>query len=165
MKLFQYAYTHFLKEQSFYAKALATVLVIFGARLWLINNYGSSVPYWDQWGTPLTDLFLPWLNCDLSVEQFFAFSNEHRPFFTRSLDLSLLVVNGQWDPLVEMVVNSGIYAFAIFIFMVIIKNLIGNRVDHSLFLLLIPLGAIPFGWESTLAGLHTGWYLVLLFTF
>jgi hypothetical protein len=24
-------------------------LVIFGSRLWLIHNYGSSVPFWDEW--------------------------------------------------------------------------------------------------------------------
>jgi len=164
MKLFQQFYANFLKEKSFYAKAFATVLVIFGARLWLINNYGSSVPYWDQWVSPLLGLFLPWLNCDLTLEHFFAFHNEHRIFFTRSLDLSLLMVNGQWDPLVEMVVNSGIYVFAIFVLIGIVKNLTG-RVDNSVLLILIFLGTIPFAWENSLAGLHSCWYLLLLFTF
>lgn len=150
--------------QQFYIKIFATILVIFGARLWLVNNFGVAIPFWDQWDTPAVDTFLPWLNCNLKWEQLFTFSNEHRPFFTRGLDLFLLVVNERWDPLVEMVTNCGIYAFAIFILLVILKDL-QVIVNYLLLLLLFALSAIPFGWESSLAGLHTGWYLVLLFTF
>ncbi|MHA1774128.1 MAG: hypothetical protein ACTSXO_08380 [Candidatus Heimdallarchaeota archaeon] len=42
----------------FYLKLLAVALIIFGARLWVIHNFGNTVPYWDQWDSEAAFLFI-----------------------------------------------------------------------------------------------------------
>jgi hypothetical protein len=35
-------------------------LIILGAKLSLINSYGSDLPYWDQWDVEPQDLYIPY---------------------------------------------------------------------------------------------------------
>jgi hypothetical protein len=69
-------------HQSFYLKLLAVALVIVSARLWLIHNFGSSVPFWDQWDMQAAGLFLPWLDGTLKLDNWLATHNEHRVVVT-----------------------------------------------------------------------------------
>ena len=76
---------------------VALLLVILGAKLWIIQVYGSPLPYWDQWDEAKL-VFKPWLEGHLTWGALFAAHNEHRIVFTRLLDLLELRLNGQWDP-------------------------------------------------------------------
>jgi len=64
----------------------ALLLVVLGAKLWVIQVYGTAVPYWDQWDEAKR-FFKPWLEGHLTWGAWFAPHNEHRIFFTRALDL------------------------------------------------------------------------------
>jgi hypothetical protein len=152
-------------RQLFYLKLLAVALVIFGARLWLIHNFGSSVPYWDQWDSEAAFLLLPWLNDSLAFSDLFAVHNEHRIFFTRIQTLLLLILNeGQWNPLLEMVVNALLATLTAIILIVILNHLLGRSVQNLILISIALLWSLPYGWESILGGFHSCWYLMILFS-
>src|SRR5208337_564107 len=88
---------------------LALFLTALGAKLWVIQLYGSAVPYWDQWDEARL-FFKPWLEGRLTWSAWFAAHNEHRILFTRLLDVLALWLNRQWDPLLQMVVNAFLHA-------------------------------------------------------
>jgi hypothetical protein len=153
------------ENRLFYIKLFAVALVIFGARLWVIHNFGSSVPYWDQWGAEAKRLFLPWLNGTLTVSDLFAAHNEHRIFFTRILSLLLLVLNErQWDPLLGMVVNALLSTFTAVLLIIMLNNLLGKALQNLILLTVALLWSIPYAWENTLASFQSQFYMMLLFT-
>ena len=98
-----------------YLEYAALALMIFGARLWLIANYGSPLPILDQWDGEAAMLFKPFLEGTLRFADLFAPHNEHRIVLSRLLALALLRLNGQWDSLVEMTINAAICAVAHFV--------------------------------------------------
>ncbi len=149
----------------FYLKLLAVALVIFGARLWLIHNFGSSVPYWDQWDSEAAGLFLPWLNGTLTVGDLLAPHNEHRIFFPRLQALLLLILNdGQWNPLLEMVVNAFISTLTAILLMIVLNNLLGQAVQNWVLFSVALLWSLPYGWENILAGFQSAFYLMMFFS-
>ena len=50
---------------------------------------------------------LPYSSGGLTWRQMFTLHNEHRIFFTRVLAMALVILNGQWDPHLQIVVNIG----------------------------------------------------------
>src|SRR5579859_8276599 len=87
----------------------ALFLVILGAKLWVIQLYGSWLPVWDQWDEA-DQFFRPWLEGHLTWHDWFAPHNEHRIFFTRLLDFLVISLNGRWDTLLQMTVNAILHA-------------------------------------------------------
>ena len=152
--------------QSSYLKLLAVALVIVSARLWLIHNFGSSVPMWDQWDMQASGLFLPWLEGTLKWDDLFAAHNEHRVLVTRLLSLSLLILNEtQWYPLLEMIVNALLSTTIAIILIAVLKNKLEPAVQNGLLLSIILLWSLPYGWESILGGSHHfPYYLMILFS-
>jgi hypothetical protein len=149
----------------FYIKLFAAALIILGARLWVINNFGSSVPYWDQWNTPAAFLFLPWFNDTLIWSDLFAPHNEHRVFFTRILDLLLLFLNEkQWDPLFGMLFNALLFSFIAVILILMLNSLLGNRVQNLILFSVTLLWSIPSAWESILGSFNSQYYFMFLFS-
>ena len=139
-------------------------MVIVGARFWLIGNYGSDLPYWDQWDAEGAYLYKPLHDGTLSFLDWFAPHNEHRVFFTRIISYILQVTNGQWDARVQMVVNSSFYALvACGIFLLFAK---GRGYVFGLFwsVVLAAIFSCPFGWENTLAGFQSQFYLLTAFS-
>ena len=55
-------------------------------------------------------MYLPFADGGLTWRQMFTLHNEHRIFFTRVLAMTLLLVNGQWDPQLQIVVNIALHA-------------------------------------------------------
>jgi hypothetical protein len=152
-----------IKSNHFYLKLLAVALIIFGARLWLIHHFGSSVPFWDQWDAEAAFLFLPWLNDSLAFSDLFAAHNEHRIFFTRIHALLLLILNeGQWNPLLEMVVNALLATLTAIILIVILNHLL-KPAQNSILISIALLWTLPYGWENTLAGFQSAFYFMMLF--
>jgi hypothetical protein len=149
----------------FYPKLLAIAIIIFGARLWFIHNFGSSVPYWDQWDGEAANVFLPWLNNTFTVTNLFAPHNEHRIVFTRLLSLGLLILNDrQWDPLLEMVVNALLSTLTAIFLIVILNKLLGAVLQNLIFFSITLLWTLPYAWENILGGFHSCWYFFNLFT-
>lgn len=81
----------------------AVVLVV---QLWLVARAGTDVPFMDQWDVEGRWLYPAWRQGTLEPMDLFRAYNGHRIFWTHALNLSLFAANGQWDPLVQLVVNA-----------------------------------------------------------
>ncbi|NJO18078.1 MAG: hypothetical protein HC877_20815 [Thioploca sp.] len=151
--------------QPSYLKLLAAALVIFSARLWLIHNFGSSVPFWDSWDMQASVSFLPWIDGTLKWDDLLAAHAEHRIVFIRLLSLLLLILNEtQWDPLLEMIVNALLSTTIAITLIVILKNKLEPAVQNWLLLSIILLWSLPYGWENILFGYFNHYSLMMLFS-
>ncbi|MBE9562589.1 MAG: hypothetical protein IMF12_06980, partial [Proteobacteria bacterium] len=131
----------------------------------MIQNFGSSVPFWDQWGAEAANLYLPWLNGNLTLNHLFHPHNEHRIFFSRILSLLLLILNErQWDPLLGMVVNAFISTCTAIFLIIILNNLLGKVVQNTIIFVICLLWSLPYGWENIIASFQSAFYIMLLFT-
>jgi hypothetical protein len=144
---------------------LASALVIIGAKLWLIIIYGSETPFWDQWDSEPAFLYKPYLENSLRVSDLFVPHNEHRILFTRILALTLLELNGYWDTILQMTINAAIHAASIAVLLTLLGRALQAGHVTLLAVFTALLFAIPFGWENSLSGFQSQFYLLLLFTF
>ena len=83
--------------------------IILGAKIVLLDNYGSNTPFWDQWADPQF-IFRPYLTGQLHLLDLIGAHNEHRILLTRLVALGLFVAKGHWDSYAQMLVNAGIHA-------------------------------------------------------
>jgi hypothetical protein len=142
---------------------LLLFFAIFAAKLWVIRQYGSSVPQMDQWSGEAWKLYKPYLEGKLAFADLFAAHNEHRIFFSRLLYLLLLKANGLWEPLLQMVVQAAMHAAAIAFYFSPCSRSLSGRQRVLLLLATSPLWLLPFGWENTLIGFQSPFYFVALF--
>jgi hypothetical protein len=145
----------------FYLKLLAVALVMFGAKLWFIHNFGSTVPFWDEW-TLVRGIYLPWLNGNLTVSDLLVTHNEHRPVFTRLVNLLLFILNKQWDPLLGMIVNATLSTLTAVFLIVVTRKLLGEPVENIFLLSMTLFWILPYGWENLVWSFQIGWYMMVL---
>ena len=86
------------------AMVLAVFAMVLGADLSIVAVAGTDIPFQDQWDVEGQRLLAPWLDGSLNIGDLFRPHNEHRIVWTQLLDLGLFSLNGQWDPLVQLVV-------------------------------------------------------------
>jgi hypothetical protein len=142
----------------------ALFIVVFSAKLFLMRENPVTVPFWDQWDAEARTLYTPFHDCGLSWSQMFSLHNEHRVFFTRLLALDLLLVNGQWDPRLQQVVNAAIHALTAVLLAAIFWITNGRRrLDLLVFVCALTF-AVPFAWDNTLLGFQSAFYFLLLFS-
>jgi hypothetical protein len=142
---------------------LGLFFLILGAKLDLINAFGSDVPFWDPWGLE-GGLFIPALEGRLDPSLLFRSYGEHNVLVSRLLALMLLKLNGQWDPIVELVVNSLIYSLILTGLCLILWRLAGRK-NLPLFCLMIAIsGVLHFGWENTVSTFQSCFYFLLGFS-
>jgi hypothetical protein len=139
------------------------LLVVLGAKLWLIGQYGSAVPFWDQWDSEGWLLYRPYLTGTLSPARLLEHHNEHRILFTRLFGLGLLTLSGEWNPLLEMIGGALAHTVTLGVLIVVLGHQLdtGGRVALAIFCMAIH--TVPFGWENTLWGFQIQFYLLLLF--
>jgi len=138
-------------------QAAGAFLIILGARLWLVRAFGSDLPFWDQWGAEATYLYIPYFRETLSLGDLFAAHNEHRILLTRIFSLGLLLLNGTWDPLLQMALNALLYAsVGVLVLRAVMptSSLAWSAAVPLLF-------ALPFGWQNTLGGFQLQMYLLI----
>lgn len=149
----------------FYLKLFLVAAAIFSVRIWLINTFGSTVPYWDEWDAEAVYTLIPWFDGNLSLSTLIAPHNEHRLFFTRIFSLILLILNdNQWDPLVQMVFCAGLATLNAIVLALILKKLLGARGYNTTLFAVALLGIIPFAAENVVWGLQINWYFFNLFS-
>lgn len=97
---------HWLRRPNLWFLAGA-VLIVFGAKLSLIQAFGSDVPYADQWTGEGLTIFQPLMRWGgVPTEHFFFPHGEHRPVTMRYWAYMLFQANeNQWDGRVECVAN------------------------------------------------------------
>ena len=135
---------------------------IFASKLFLIANFGSGIPYWDQWGSEAKHLLIPFLEGRPLLTDLFSPHNEHRIALTRLLVLVLFVLNGQWDPIVAMVAQAALHAGILSLFIALFAQIL-DRYSWSLFALIGSIFyCLPFSWENTLWGFQSQFYFSTL---
>jgi hypothetical protein len=138
-------------------------LVALGAKLWTIQIWATDIPYWDQWDEARL-LFKPWLEGTLTWHDFFIPHNEHRIVFTRLLDLLEVKLNGQWDPMFQMVVNAVIHVVYGCGLAAVIWNLTGRKYAGPICILMLMFFALPFAVENTIRGFQSQEYFLNIFS-
>jgi hypothetical protein len=145
---------------------LRLALFLIGAKFALIAVYGNATPYWDQWDAEASLLYRPWIEGSLSWFDMLAPHNEHRILTTRLLALLLFEINAEkWDPIIQMQVNTILHILSIFTLLFFISKSLPNVYKTILFIFSAILFSIPYGWENTLSGFQSQFYLLLLFSF
>ena len=142
----------------------ALFLTVLWAKATLLEHYPVPVPFWDQWDGEAATLYIPWWHDGLSWRQMFMLHNEHRIFFSRVLAVSLLVVNGQWDPHLQILVNAVVQSLAALVFAAALWMSMGRQ---RLPLVICTIGLVfapPFALENSLAGFQSAFYFLLLFS-
>jgi hypothetical protein len=140
---------------------VALLGVVAAARLWVVLDYGSSLPFWDQWGGE-NGLFRELFAHRLGASALLAAHNEHRILWTRLLTLLTFELNSrQWDNAVEAVVNIPLYVGAMAIPALVLLRSRRGLAAASLIALWLALGALPYGWENALIGFQSQFYLFM----
>lgn len=138
--------------------------VVLLAQLWLVAVAGTDIPFYDQWGIEGSWLYPAWREGSLHFSGLVQPFNEHRIFWTNLLNLGLFVLNGQWDPLVQLVVIAGLRAAC--------AAGIAWRVgvgregrDHGLVAVIVTFAFLPhLPWHNVLWGIESHSYFVLGFS-
>jgi hypothetical protein len=144
---------------------LALFAVVYGARLWLVDVYGSPVPFWDQWDAEGAALFKPFLLGNLHWSSFLQHHAEHRIVLTRLLAFGLFLINGMWDPRLEMVFNATIAAGTATIIAYLFLREMGEAGWRPVAAAVAVLWTLPYGYEDTTCGFQSQVYLLVLLSF
>jgi hypothetical protein len=140
---------------------LALFLVVLGAQLWVVQLYGSPIPMWDQW-FEADWFFRPWVEGHLTWSHFIAPFNEHRILFTRLLDLSVIWLNGRWEPMLQMTVNAFIHAAFVCGLAFCLWDFLGRKSGWLVCFLLAPFFALPYAAENALWPMNSQQYFMSL---
>lgn len=146
--------------------ALAYVVfaaIVLAFKMYLVNKFGSALPFWDQWDAEAYSLYKPYTEGTLSWGSLFEAHNEHRIFTTRILALSLLELNGEWNPILQMVVNAVLHTIAVGVLVHLIYLSLGKKYLFELLCFSAFLLSVPYAWENTISGFQSQFYFVLLF--
>ena len=137
----------------------ALFLVVLGAKLWVVQLYGSPLPLWDQW-YEAERFFRPWVEGHLTWKAFFEAHNEHRILFTRLLDMSVIWMNGRWEPMLQMTVNAFIHATFVCGLAFCLWDFLGRKNGGLVCFLLAPFFALPYASENTIWAFNSQLYLL-----
>jgi hypothetical protein len=142
---------------------LGFFLLLFGARLHLIQHQGHWIPYWDQWEAEAAKLYHPLENGHLRGADLIGPHNEHRILWTRLTSLLAYRLNGGiWDPLLQMVLGGALHGLALVLLLATLRRDLPERAFPWLLLFSLSL-LIPFGAENALWGFQSQFYFLLLF--
>ena len=139
----------------------ALFLVVVGAKLWVVQLFGSPLPLWDQWYE--ADVFLrPWVEGRLTWRDYFSPMNEHRIFFTHLLDMGLISLNGRWEPLLQMTANVFLHATFVCALAFCVWDFLGRKAGWLVCFLLAPFYALPYAAENTIWAINSQQYFLSL---
>lgn len=154
---------HFLKKAAPFCAG--TLLLLATLRFMLLMAAGSSIPFWDQWGGE-NAIFGAFQNGNLTWQQLVSAHNEHRIFWTRLLTIILFSMNGQqWDNQLEAVASNAIYCAALTIPVFFAARGLSRFKATTMMITVILAGGLPFGWENSLVGFQSQFYINALLAF
>ena len=143
--------------------ALLCALAVLVARTLLILTFGSSLPFWDQWGAEGTAIYKALIEGSYDWNHLWTAHNEHRIALTRLWAIALFELNQQqWDVRVQCLANSLIVAVSTGLFAWYLQRRIPALRAALLCLLLVLAGALPFSWENTIAGFQNAFFFLML---
>lgn len=152
-----------LSLRSRWALALALFLVLWGARLVVVDRFGSDIPFWDQWDKEADKLYAEWFE-SRDAKHLILPHNEHRIFPTMALNLGLVLVSGQWDARMESVVSAALNALVLAGFFGWISGRVGRGWALAIGFILAAVGSAPIPWENVVSGFQTQFYFLIGFS-
>ena len=142
-----------------------TILIVFGSMLVTVENYSLSIPFFDEWGAEAVILYKNYENGELVASDLFLPHNGHRIVLTRLTALVLYIINGGWDPQVQMIINALLHA----ILCAVLVRIIFHRLQSGTIFVLpvvltILLFSVPFSWMSITVAFQSQFYFMALFS-
>jgi hypothetical protein len=142
------------------------LLALIVVKMLVIGIAGSSIPFWDQWDGEAAGLYKPWIEGSWTWHTFVAPHNEHRLLPTRLVHLTLFEALGRrWNPVAQMTVNAVLHLSAIVALAGFVASSLPRDRRWTVWIFAAALHAVPFGWDNTLQGFNTHFYVLLLLTF
>jgi len=135
--------------------ALGGAFLALAGRLWLICNYGTTLPFRDEWKAVAVDLLGPWIAGTLDWHAFVAPLNDHCLILTRSTAFALVRLNGQWNNLLETSLNALLVAAPLTLVLRTVAPALGRAAAVAWALLAGLLLALPITGENTLWGIQS----------
>ncbi len=149
--------------RSLFPWLVALFLVVLGAKLWVVQLYGSPMWLWDQW-YEVRQFFKPWLEGQAGWQDYFAPYNEHRILFTRLLDTGVILVNGRLEPMVQMTVDCFIHAGYVCALAFWLWDFLGRKRGGLICGLVMPFFALPYAGENTIWAFDSAAYIQGIFS-
>lgn len=142
---------------------LGVVLLAVGAKLALVQHYGTDQPFADQWAAEGMYFLRGPLYYRIDLAQLASFHGEHRPALMRLWVRGLILANGgQWDCFVELVANLLIYAgFLAVLWRYLVSQLEGLWLGLAAAFMAV-LFALPCAYENFLWGFQSHFFFLLL---
>lgn len=143
---------------------VSAFLIVFGAMLATVDIFGSSIPYTDEWDAEANWLYRLFEQGDLGFGEIAAPHFGHRLILTRLTSLGLYVLNGGWDPQLQMIVNGLLHALICAVLVGFIVQRTDGPYRTPAAVATIILFTVPFSWLSILVAFQTQFYFMLLFS-
>jgi len=136
--------------------------LLLGLLFGLIRQYGSELPFHDQWDAEGLHLLRPWRGGADLVPFIFRFHNEHHPVLTKLIALGLAAVDGMWNALPQMLLNTVLQGGVL----LLLVRLAHRHLPPRSAWLVAAAGAIalslPLLWENLLWGFQSQFHLAVL---
>lgn len=129
------------------------------------DRFGSPMPDWDQWDAEAGEVFIPWYGSDQFLTHLFNPHNEHRVVLTKLQNLTLGLLNNQWDSRLEAATNAMLHALIAAALWVSGRRWLAGRWHAPLFVLLAALFGFPVAWQNVLGGFHSQQYWLVGLSF
>lgn len=140
------------RRLEFLALGLIAAFAALAGRLLLIRDFGTALPYQDQWRLIAIDVLQPWLNGTLSVSSFFQSANDHLNTLGRLYSFSLVLANGQWNNLLEITLNAVLHGLTILLLVITVAPALSRFAAVVLALVAGLVAGLPYSWENSLFG-------------
>jgi len=145
--------------------AVAAGMAVLAAQWWLVAHAGTDIPFQDQWDVEGKWLYPAWHHGALQLADLFQPYNGQRLVCTHLLNLLLFVINGQWDPLLQMAVGALLHAAGA---MLLTRNLVSMSVGwkaRGFISAGVVMACLPLAsWFNALDGLQSLVYFTLGFS-
>lgn len=143
--------------------ALALFLAIWGARLSVIERFGSDLPFWDQWDKEADKLYAGWIEQG-EARHLFLPHNEHRIVPTLTLNLGLVLASGQWDARVQSAISAALNAAILAGLFLWISGQVARGWALACAVVVAAIGVAPIPWENVVSGFQTQFYFLIGFS-
>lgn len=137
--------------------------LIFGIQLIWLERFATNIPFWDQWGAEGLRLYLPLMQNELRLMELFHAHNEHRIFWTRVWAAGQFLLNEQWDPHFQSLMNALWQSAAGAVFCEILHRFSGRIWLWAWIPLTLVVFAAPHKGENILFAFQSQFYFLQFF--
>ncbi len=140
----------------------AFFITVLGARWWVVGEFGTGMPYYDQWGGE-SRVLAKWQEGDFGLGDLLAAHNEHRIAWSRLLWIAVYEVNGRlWDNLPTLYAMAVIASVAATVTTAGYLALTGWKNSLAVILGGLAAFALPLGWLNMVGGFQVQFPMQLL---